>query len=299
MSERLSRRERWRCWIAVEEGRPLGCIWLELFEKVPNPSSESEEHAYVTAFYVVAEARQTGLGGALLEEAIAECTRRGLDCAVLWSTPRVGRSIGDTDSRPTARSSSCGARTRRTTRMTSARPIVWWLTAVIISCGILVWLGLSLFGFTMIFQGEGNYSSSRQLLMVFMDAFLALGCWAMVASLSVLRRPPKRRHLPVTILAIVSAQLAVLLTALSLAHFVRFRRSLDQLDLASVACRHGTGGAVRLLPLDRRDGDCRRSCGRGPRACAPSRPRPNRGAHCGGSVAAALTHSSVSRGGPP
>ena len=105
--------------------------------------------------------------------------------------------------------------------MLGARPVVWWLTAVIVCCGILVWLGLSLFGFTMIFQGEGSYSSSRQLLIVLMDVFLALGCWAMVVSLSVLRRPPKRRRLPLTILAIVSAQLAVLLTALSLAHFVR------------------------------------------------------------------------------
>jgi len=105
--------------------------------------------------------------------------------------------------------------------MVGPRPVVWWLAAVIIGCGILVWLGLSLFGFTMIFQGEGTYSSSRQLLIVLMDVFLALGCWAMVASLSVLRRPGKRRRLPVTILAIASAQLAVLLTALSLAHFVR------------------------------------------------------------------------------
>jgi peptidoglycan/LPS O-acetylase OafA/YrhL len=98
--------------------------------------------------------------------------------------------------------------------MVGARPVVGWLTAVIICCGIVVWLGLSLFGFTMIFQGEGSYSSSRQLLIVLMDVFLALGCSAMVASLSVLRRPPKRRRLPVTILAIVSAQLAVLFTGL-------------------------------------------------------------------------------------
>jgi GNAT superfamily N-acetyltransferase len=88
MTERLTRRERWRCWIAVERGRPLGCVWLEVLEKVPNPASESEEHAYVTALYVVPEARHAGLGGALLEEVIGECTRRRLDCAVLWSTPQ-------------------------------------------------------------------------------------------------------------------------------------------------------------------------------------------------------------------
>jgi len=42
----------------------------------------------VTALYVVPEARQSGLGGALLEEAIGECTRHRLDCAVLWSIPQ-------------------------------------------------------------------------------------------------------------------------------------------------------------------------------------------------------------------
>jgi GNAT superfamily N-acetyltransferase len=87
MAERLSDRDRWRCWIAIEDGRPVGCIWLELFGKVPNPASEPEEHAYVTALYVVPDARQAGLGGALLDEAVGECRRRGLDCAVLWSTP--------------------------------------------------------------------------------------------------------------------------------------------------------------------------------------------------------------------
>ena len=171
--------------------------------------------------------------------------------------------------------------------MISARPIVWWLTAVIIGCGIVVWLGLSLFGFTMIFQGEGNYSSSRQLLMVFMDAFLALGCWAMVASLSVLRRPPKRRHLPVTILAIVSAQLAVLLTALSLAHFVRsgeawvnstWRQLLADMGLVELFAYYPWIGAtaiaaalvVVILMLARLLGHGRTT---GPTAAGPSPPR--------------------------
>lgn len=87
MAERLSRRDRWRCWIAVEDDQPVGCIWLEIIEKVPNPVSEPEEHAYVTTLYVAPDARQAGIGDGLLEEAVGECRRRGLDCAVLWSTP--------------------------------------------------------------------------------------------------------------------------------------------------------------------------------------------------------------------
>jgi len=105
--------------------------------------------------------------------------------------------------------------------MPASHTVLRWLTAVFICLGFLVWLGLSLFGFAMIFQGEGNYSPGRQLLIVLMDGFLVLGCCAMAASLRVLWAPQARRRLPLTILAVVGAQLAVLLWALSLAHFVR------------------------------------------------------------------------------
>ena len=87
MAERLSGSDRWRCWAAVEGGRPVGCIWLEFLEKVPNPSSEPEEHAYVTMLYVEPGHRRDGLGGALLDAAVGECRSRALDCALLWSTP--------------------------------------------------------------------------------------------------------------------------------------------------------------------------------------------------------------------
>lgn len=87
MAERLNSRDRWCCWIAVQDDRALGCIWLEFLEKVPNPGSEPEEHAYVTSLYVEPDARRRGTGGELLAPAVAECRRRGLDCALLWSTP--------------------------------------------------------------------------------------------------------------------------------------------------------------------------------------------------------------------
>ena len=87
MAQRLGSHDRWRCWIAVQNDRPLGCIWLEFLEKVPNPGSEPEEHAYVTALYVEPDKRRIGTGCELLAKAIAECRRRGVDCALLWSTP--------------------------------------------------------------------------------------------------------------------------------------------------------------------------------------------------------------------
>lgn len=105
--------------------------------------------------------------------------------------------------------------------MIGSHSVVWWLTLAVICGGILIWLGLSAFGFTMIFQGEGTYTSYRQSLIVLMDLFLALGCWAMVAALGVLRRASVPRGTSGAILVCVAAQLAVLLSGLSLAHYVR------------------------------------------------------------------------------
>jgi GNAT superfamily N-acetyltransferase len=86
MAQRLGQSGRWRCWTAVDAGRTVGCVWLELLEKVPNPTSEPEEHAYVTSLYVEPGHRLAGLGGALLDAAVRECGRRGLDCALRWRT---------------------------------------------------------------------------------------------------------------------------------------------------------------------------------------------------------------------
>ena len=135
-----------------------------------------------------------------------------------------------------------------------------WLTGAFICLGFLVWLGLAVFGFAMIFQGEGSYSPGRQLLIALMDVFLIVGCWAMAASLRVLWTPPARRRLPPAILVIVSAQLAVLLWALSLAHFVRsgeawvnssWRRLLSDMGLVELFAYYpwigGTAMAAALM----------------------------------------------------
>ena len=80
----------WLCWLA-ERRSPVGAIvgnlWLQLLEKIPNPLAETEWHGYVSNFYVLPEARG-GVGSLLLDEAIAEARRRGLDRVVLWQTPR-------------------------------------------------------------------------------------------------------------------------------------------------------------------------------------------------------------------
>src|SRR5437588_13125311 len=57
MEEHLKEGSFWRCWISELDHEPIGCLWLQLVEKIPNPRSEPEHHAYLTNFYVYEFAR--------------------------------------------------------------------------------------------------------------------------------------------------------------------------------------------------------------------------------------------------
>ncbi len=89
MAARLGGGTAWRCWVA--EGRGVGLaghLWLQLVEKIPNPVPELEWHGYITNVYVREEARGGGLGGRLVEAAMAHCREAGVDSVVLWPTER-------------------------------------------------------------------------------------------------------------------------------------------------------------------------------------------------------------------
>lgn len=87
MALRLTPQSPWRCWVAGEV-EPVGTVWLQLLEKLPNPVAEPEWHGYVSSLFVRPDARGAGLGSRLLAAALAECDRRGCDAVVLWPTPR-------------------------------------------------------------------------------------------------------------------------------------------------------------------------------------------------------------------
>lgn len=87
MRERLSAGS-WRCWVAEEEGRLVGSVWLLPMEKLPNPVGEAEFHGYISNLYVMKQLRGSGLGSELLARALEVCDAEGFDSVFLWPTAR-------------------------------------------------------------------------------------------------------------------------------------------------------------------------------------------------------------------
>ncbi len=110
----------WRCWVAESDQKPdrqggcthegllsegtlpdgrvsangiadddlLGCIWLQLVEKIPNPRAEREHHAYITSFFVKESARASGIGTRLLTAVLDWCSGQDVHEIILWPTER-------------------------------------------------------------------------------------------------------------------------------------------------------------------------------------------------------------------
>ena len=80
----------WRAWVAEEDGRLVGCAWLQFVEKIPHPNRGRWERpiAYVTNVYVEPALRHAGLGARLLDAAMTFARAREAAEAVVWPTPR-------------------------------------------------------------------------------------------------------------------------------------------------------------------------------------------------------------------
>ncbi|HWF86496.1 MAG TPA: GNAT family N-acetyltransferase [Vicinamibacterales bacterium] len=72
----------WRVWVALQDDRIVGNVWLGTIPKLPNPGAEREEHAYISNVYVTPSSRG-GVGRALLEAALADAAGRA-DRVILW-----------------------------------------------------------------------------------------------------------------------------------------------------------------------------------------------------------------------
>jgi GNAT superfamily N-acetyltransferase len=78
---------RWCAWVALDDGRVVGQLWMFLMPKIPNPSAELERHAYISNVYVAPESRG-GAGSPLLKAALDKAKASGVDSIVLWPTER-------------------------------------------------------------------------------------------------------------------------------------------------------------------------------------------------------------------
>ena len=88
MAARLGRESAWRCWVADTADGIVGHLWLQLIEKIPNPTPELESHAYITNVYVDPPQRGAGTGRQLMEAALEFCRQSRVDSVILWPTAR-------------------------------------------------------------------------------------------------------------------------------------------------------------------------------------------------------------------
>jgi len=87
MRAELTSAQKWRAWVAVVDGAIVGQVWMQTIEKMPNPIEELECHAYVSNVFVQ-PAFRGGIGGRLLEAALAWARSRHVDRVVLWPWAR-------------------------------------------------------------------------------------------------------------------------------------------------------------------------------------------------------------------
>jgi ribosomal protein S18 acetylase RimI-like enzyme len=91
MHERLSGTSTWTAWVAERNGEVLGQIWVQLIEKLPNPTVEVERHAYISNLYVKPSARG-GVGTRLLRRCLDWLADQSVHHIMLWPS-RLSRSL--------------------------------------------------------------------------------------------------------------------------------------------------------------------------------------------------------------
>jgi GNAT superfamily N-acetyltransferase len=88
MEQRLRKESHWKCWIAETNQIPVGSVWAQLIEKIPNPIAEPECYVYLTNFYVREEYRGKSIGAKLLSAVLAWSKSNDAYTVILWPTER-------------------------------------------------------------------------------------------------------------------------------------------------------------------------------------------------------------------
>lgn len=87
MRRELSAATVWRAWVAERDALIVGQVWLQIFQKLPNPTEEPEQQAYLSNLYVTPSERG-GAGTKLLTAAITWARAHKVDYVVLWPSAR-------------------------------------------------------------------------------------------------------------------------------------------------------------------------------------------------------------------
>jgi GNAT superfamily N-acetyltransferase len=74
-----SQREGWTVWVAEVDGAIVSNMWLYRVPRVPQPGQTRDAHGYLTSVYTSPEARNRGIGAAILERIVAWGRDNGLE----------------------------------------------------------------------------------------------------------------------------------------------------------------------------------------------------------------------------
>lgn len=79
---------RWHPWLAEVDGRIVAHAYVYRVPKVPSPTAPTDCWGYITAVYTVPEARNSGVGAALLRHLLAWAESERLELLLLWPSER-------------------------------------------------------------------------------------------------------------------------------------------------------------------------------------------------------------------
>ncbi|MEU6145158.1 GNAT family N-acetyltransferase [Streptomyces sp. NPDC047081] len=78
-----------RCLVLVRDTTVIGMAWLAILPRVPSPRALHRASGDVQCVYVIPEARNTGLGGHLMDEILSSAHSLGLERVTVHSSPRA------------------------------------------------------------------------------------------------------------------------------------------------------------------------------------------------------------------
>ncbi len=76
--------DSWVIWVAECDGRLVANVYVRLVPKVPRPGRFGAVYGYVTNVYAEPDARNQGIGSAVLDAAIAWARERRLEFLIVW-----------------------------------------------------------------------------------------------------------------------------------------------------------------------------------------------------------------------